>query len=124
MNDTLWQPPVPSSGFFRGPHLELRASRTIVLTFQFEDADDKIRTGELSFANVIHYRVTFLPALRVEMIEQSYDKLIELKRSTDLSEVTRFVRDQPAGMYHHFRICFDDGPCFDFICASFAFGVQ
>ena len=122
MSNIVWQSPVPSSGFLRGVDLQTRPQREIVLGFEFEDADEEMRTAELSFKNVVHYRTTYLAALRADTINQAYDRLVDVSESTELREVIAVTEANGKGSnYRHYRVCFDDGPCFDFICRSFTF---
>jgi uncharacterized protein YndB with AHSA1/START domain len=121
-NNIVWQSPVPSSGFLRGVNLQIRPRREIALTFEFEDDNEEMHSAELSFNDVVHYRTTYLAALRAELIHQAYDRLVELPESHELLEVMEAAKANGKGQdYRHYRVCFDDGPCFDFICQSFAF---
>ena len=75
---------------------------------------------ELRFSNVTAFRCTYLPALSVEMIESSYDELIDVGKSEWLSEVARLLENKGIQTrIKHLRICFDDGPCYEFLCADF-----
>jgi len=124
MSNIVWQSPAPSSGFLRGVNLHTRPQREIALSFEFEDADEEMRKAELSFKDVVHYRTTYLAALRAEVIDEAYDRLVDLSESTELREVIAATQANGKGTdYRHYRVCFDDGPCFDFMCRSFAFNV-
>jgi hypothetical protein len=121
MSKIVWESPSPSSGFLRGVSLQTRPRREIVLSFEFEDAEAKMSKMELSFKGVVHYRTTYLPALSAEMINQAYDRLVEFPESIELNEVVSATKANGDGSdYHHYRVCFDDGPCFDFICQTFS----
>ena len=124
MSKIAWQSPSPSSGFLRGVTLHLRPQREIVLSFEFEDVHEEMRAAELSFKDVVHYRTTYLAALRADVIREAYDCLVDLSESSELQEVIAATEANGKGTdYRHYRVCFDDGPCFDFICRSFVFNV-
>ena len=120
MSELIWKTPAPSSGFLRGVSLQIRPKREVALTLEFEGENEEMHCAELSFAGVVQYRTTYMAALQAEKIHQAYDRLIELPGSPELQEVIQATEANGNGVaYRHFRICFDDGPCFDFICASF-----
>ncbi len=122
MSTIVWQSPVPSSGFTRGTSLQIRPRREIAVVFEFEDDNGDSRNAELIFKDVVHYRTTYLIALRASQIDQAYDRLVELSDSPELKEVMEAARENRIGStYRHYRVCFDDGPCFDFICSSFLY---
>jgi hypothetical protein len=57
-----------------------------------------------------------------EMFNTAYDKLVALGTTPWLAEVLQ-VRErahQPDSGLRHLMICFDDGPCSEFICSNFA----
>lgn len=120
MSNIIWKCPVPSSGFLRGVSLQFRPRREVVIAFDFEDSDDKIRSVELIFKDVVHYRVTYLDAMQVDMIKEAYDQVVVHVDSQILREIHKSLKDNDRILsIFHFRICFDDGPCFDFIASSF-----
>lgn len=122
MSSIVWQSPAPSSAFLRGVSVVIRPQREIALAFGFEDHNEEMCSAELVFHDVVHYRITYLAALRAEVIHQAYDRLVELPESYELREVMGAIKDNGGKLaYQHYRICFDDGPCFDFICSSFTF---
>lgn len=102
--------------------LKIRPGRKLALVFEFEDRDGIAQSAELVFTTVVQYRVTYLYALRPEWIHEAYDRLVELPNSTELESVkTATAANNDSAQYSHFRVCFDDGPCFDIICSSFKF---
>jgi len=120
MSKAVWKTPAPSSGFMRGVQFGLKPQRICVLSFEYEDEDEEMRNGELSFTGVVEYRATFMPALRVDQISECYDQLIELEDSADLKEAIRACEaNQRKASLKHYRICFDDGPSFDMLCEGF-----
>jgi hypothetical protein len=120
MSNVVWRSPVPSSGYLRGVSVQERPKREVVLTFEFEHRDGKMRKGELHFRDVVHYRTTYLWALRADVIRDAYDQVVDMGNSGELGEVTSVMRaNRRDAQVRHFRACFDDGPAFDFIASSF-----
>lgn len=123
----LWETPVPSSSFYRGVVFENHLGRQISLSFEYEDDKGQMKEGQISFFDIIAYRVIYLYGLTGEMIESSYDELIDLGNTDWLKEIKetldkRGLSQQERERYlniKHYRICFDDGPCYEFICTSF-----
>jgi hypothetical protein len=113
----LWKTPSPSSGFLEGVALKVLPKRSCVISFQFEDADGGWETCELLFRDVAAFKCTYLPALTAEMIQSAYDKLVEIESSVWLSDAKSVRRLEPISL-KHLRICFDDGPCYEFLCAG------
>jgi hypothetical protein len=120
MSNIIWQSPVPSSGFLRGVSVQLRPRREIALAFEFEDANEEMHSGELVFSEVVHYRTTYMPALRADVIREAYDRVVDVGTSPELLEVVAAMEaNRRTTEVRHYRVCFDDGPCFDFIAAAF-----
>jgi hypothetical protein len=120
MSNVIWRSPGPSSGYFKGVSVKLRPKREVAITFEFEDAEDKMRSGELIFRNVVHYRTTYLPAIRADVFREAYDQVVDLGNTGVLGEITSVLRaNQRPTQVRHFQVCFDDGPAFDFIASSF-----
>jgi hypothetical protein len=114
----LWKTPSPSSGFLEGVAFKVLPGRTSVLAFQFEAANGGWETCELLFRDVAAFKCTYLPALTAEMIQSAYDRLVEFESSEWLSDANSVRRVEPRSP-RHLRICFDDGPCYEFLCAGF-----
>ena len=114
----LWKTPSPSSGFLEEAAFKVLPRRTCVISFQFEGANGVGQTCDLVFRDVAAYKCTYLPALTAEMIQSAYDKLVEIGSSTWLSDASS-VRGLEPILLRHLRICFDDGPCYEFLCAGF-----
>lgn len=102
-------------GFVKDAELKISSKRSCSLEFDYEIGDE-IRQCALTFSNVVSFRCTYHPALTIEMIKTSYDTLIELKNSEWLLLVRKEMKN--CGFHfevRHFRICFDDGPCYEFL---------
>ena len=117
----LWKTPSPSSGFLEGVAFKVLPRRTCVLSFQFEGANGGWETCELLFHGVAAFKCTYLPALTAEMIQSAYDKLVAIESTSWLRDANSVRRLEPTPL-RHLRICFDDGPCYEFLCAEFEVG--
>jgi hypothetical protein len=116
---TLWQTPAPSSGFLEGVSFKVLPKRTCALSFQYESLEGQMETCELRFVGVEAFKCTYLTSLTVEMIESAYDRLVDLGASQWLHEVKDVFKTQGASpALKHLRICFDDGPCYEFLCSG------
>jgi hypothetical protein len=57
------------------------------------------------------------------MVRSAYDKLVDMGSSQWLSEVNAVRAElRHTTSLKHLRICFDDGPCYEFLCATFEVG--
>lgn len=116
----LWMTPSPSSGFLEGVAFKVLPRRTCVLAFQYEGASGGWDSCELRFRDVAAFKCTYLPALPAEAIQSAYDKLVDVGSSEWLSEANLIrATAGKATPLRHLRICFDDGPCYEFLCADF-----
>lgn len=121
----LWTLPVPSSGRTNGPDLGVEPGRTHTLTFECENYEGSICASELRFSDVKAFRCWYLHALTAEMIETSYDRLVDLGDTEWLREVKEEAATYAeGGNLRHLRICFDDGPCYEFACVDFRISTQ
>ncbi len=121
---TLWKTPAPSSGFLEGVSFKVLPKRVCVLSFQYENADAQPRSCEIRFSEVAAFKCTYLISLTKEMVESSYDELIDYGGSQWLDEAKAEAKlmaipGRSSPDLKHFRICFDDGPCYEFLCAKF-----
>lgn len=120
----LWETPIPSSAFQQGVVLIQHPKRRLSLNFEYENSEYQLTKGQLVFYDVIAYRVIYLYGLTGEIINSAYDKLIDLGDTDWLKEIKKasnhkFKEKGLDGNIKHYRICFDDGPCYEFICVSF-----
>jgi hypothetical protein len=98
--------------------------RQCELSFYIE-SDDGDRKAGILFDDVEAYKCTHMTALSVEMINAAYDRLVRLENSPWLSEVkansASFYRTRQGAAkdLQHLMICFDDGPCYEFIRGGF-----
>jgi hypothetical protein len=111
---TVWELPFPSSGS-GGAWFKERNGR---------DCEILIEQCRLLFGGVEALRITYLSSLTVEMINAAYDRVVDLGETAWLRECSTHAR--PFWEHHgetrefrHLMTCFDDGPCYEFICVSF-----
>lgn len=116
--------PVPSSALTRGPSFTALLKRECELSFYVESDDGDQKAGIL-FSGVEAYKCTYMTARSVEMINTAYDKLVRIEGSSWLAEVkansAEYYTKRQGGPkeLQHLIICFDDGPCYEFICVEF-----
>ncbi len=116
--------PVPSSALTKGPSFAALLKRECELSFYIE-TDDGDRKAGILFDEVESYKCTHMTARSVEMINTAYDKLVRIGDSSWLAEVKANSAEYYAKRQgtpkelQHLRICFDDGPCYEFICVGF-----
>ena len=114
----LWKLPVSSTALVEEPALTKLPRRHYALSLKWEGDGDEIVGATIDFVDVEAYRVTHLYSLTDEMIRTAYDRLVEFAASDWLASST-LVHRRPAGVrLRHARICFDDGPCYEFLCAD------
>lgn len=120
MITTVWKSPVPSTAYLRGVDVQFGLGREIALIYEFEGAGGTVRKGGISFLDVVSYRTTYLYALRAEAFQQAYDKVVDMGTSPELRDLFEVLRANGRSTeVRHNRICFDDGPCFDFFAGAF-----
>ena len=121
----LWETPVPSTAFLQGIVQVVRPGRMLALTFAYEAENGTIISSELQFHGVAAFKCTFLPALEGNMINGSYDQLVDPGNTPYLLEsIATARRRQMDDRLKHLRITFDDGPCFDVICKEHSIAVR
>ncbi len=120
MPTTLWSMPTPSANLGHGMELEKNDREGwYQLSVTYLEGEQEIRVC-LAFHGVAALKATFYHACTLEMIQWSYDKLVDVGRSGWLDEIAREIvsRDGVAPALKHLMIYFDDGPCFEFLCES------
>jgi hypothetical protein len=124
MSDVLWELPVPSSQWTRGPSFAALMKRQCELSY-FVESDDGDRKASIIFDGVEAYRCTYMTARSVAMIRAAYDRIVRLGETEWLVEVRQAVhefysrRRSAPPMLQHLMICVDDGPCYEIICTTF-----
>lgn len=125
--NVLWETPVPSTGFVELTKL-IEYPRFLAVRFVCENEDD-LDAYELQFFGVVAFKCTYLYALTSDMIKSSYDKLVDLGKSDWLrqaqSSATSYSDEDPSvTQLKHLRICFDEGPCYEFLCSGYNCDIQ
>jgi hypothetical protein len=128
MNNTLWKLPVPATSIIKGPFLKVLPKRQYEISFSVEARDGGEKTESLLFDEVEAFKCTHLNSLGSigqDMRRQSYGTVISISESPWLQETKQCYTDYcisarltPKDL-QHLMITFDDGPCYEFICAGF-----
>lgn len=116
----LWETPVPSTSFIGSIHFGVFPKRTIKLEFSFEDNDGDEKKNILIFNEVISYKCTYLYGIASEMYTISYDKLVDMGETEWAKTIQNIMQRQgKEDKLFHYQICFDAGPCYEFICGNY-----
>jgi hypothetical protein len=120
MSEILWKLPVPATALLRSPVFRSLPKRQCELSFDIEADDGETRVG-LLFEGVEAYKCTYLTSISAEMFNTAYGKLVKLGATAWLNAAMKVYSkpSQAPGELQHLMICFDDGPCYEFICTSF-----
>jgi hypothetical protein len=110
-----------------GPVLTQLPKRQLEICFYIEGKDAAEKRIALVFDEVESFKCTYLHSLELEMIENAYGKLVRLNNNPWLVRVlqqyNKYYEDarRTPKELRHLMICFDDGPCFEFICVGFRY---
>jgi hypothetical protein len=121
MATEIWRLPVPTTALLAEPVFTQLLGRKCEISFDIEGESGEPKKVSLLFDGVEAYKCTYLTSLTVEMINVAYGKTVQLGMTPWLTkslESTRKFGVVPKE-FHHLMICFDDGPCYEFICADF-----
>lgn len=124
MAKTLFKLPIPSSHFIREAELRILPKRECELFWTIEADDGSEHEQVLVFGAVQSFRCTYDGAVPVQVIELAYGKLVELPDSDYLKSVQETLQENRRSLptaLKHLMIYFDDGPCYEFIAATFSF---
>lgn len=122
--------PVPVTGIYRGVYFKALPKRECEISFSIEADDGSEKWIRLLFSDVEIYKCTYLAALRSinrELRTQAYGKVISVGASAWLADINtgyqEYHKRRPTKpkVLQHLMICFDDGPCYEFICVNFEF---
>lgn len=118
MNNLLWQLPIPSSSLGEGVVFRVLSGRECTLTIKVNSIQELL----IAFKDVEAYRCHYYQACTVEMIDASYDKLIDAGKTKWLVAVSDQLTKYNEELVNlrHMMIYFDDGPCYEFICRAFS----
>lgn len=121
MAEIVWKTTTPSTAFHKGVVFSKLSGRKCSLEYSYEgEEDSSVISEKLVFGEVESFKCTYFSACSIEMIE-AYDKIIDVGSSNWLAEIKHNLSETEADSsdLKHFRIYFDDGPCYEFICRSF-----
>jgi hypothetical protein len=128
INKILWKLQVPALAIIQGPFFKVQPKRRCEISFSIEAEDGSEKAAALLFEGVEAFRCTYLTSLDSishEWRNEAYGNLIQFQSSPWLTEVSNARSGYHAKMsaqlksVQHLMICFDDGPCYEFICESF-----
>jgi hypothetical protein len=114
--------PVPATSLYRGPFFCSLPKRRCEISFEIEEDGGALSKVTLVFDGVEAYRCTYLSSLSANVIKAAYGKLVQVDESPWVAEISQ-VYDKGGRTskdLKHLMICFDDGPCFEFICLEFS----
>jgi hypothetical protein len=120
MTHTIWALPLPSTNIGQNPSIAEIRYRDHDLIFSLLNEDGEEYQYCLTFKGVEAYECTYLTSCSVEMIRTAYDKLIDCGRTNwliELEEISSRVSNSETKL-HHYRIFFDEGPGYEFICTE------
>jgi hypothetical protein len=117
----MWRLPVPASSLVRGPSFHAMPKRECSIGYSVEGVDGAPVDECLIFQGVEAFKCTYLTSCNAAMFTIAYGKLVSLQQSPWLAEVLETYSKAPGEHRQllHLVICFDDGPCYEFICANF-----
>lgn len=117
----LWKLPVPATSLAKEPEIRVLQKRKCKISLCIEDDSGESVPIGLIFEGVEAFKCTYLTSCTAEMFNASYAKLVRLDTTSWLKELQEVLSlaGQASDELQHLMICFDDGPCFEFICLSF-----
>ena len=122
----LWKLSVPASSLTRGPSFLALPKRECAISFSIEKPDGSSEEQSLRFDGVEAYKCTYLTSCNAAMFNIAYGKLVSFDQSPWLTETLKTYgkHAKEPKQLHHFMTCFDDGPCYEFICTGFKHSKQ
>jgi hypothetical protein len=119
MPTELWKLPVAATALVGSPRFSTLPKRQCEIAMEFEGKTGLITTT-LLFEGVEAFKCTYLTYCTAEMFNAAYGRLIQLGTTSWLAEIHKIAANNPrsAKDLQHLMICFDDGPCYEFICTG------
>ncbi len=126
MNTKIWSLP-RASVITQGPLYTVRMHRQCEISFAAERVDGSAERFTLRFDGVEAFKATYLNSLGsidTQWLKEAYCTVISVP-SEWLSRVERAYTDYLRAAHRlpqklqHLVICFDDGPCYEFVCVRF-----
>jgi hypothetical protein len=118
MSMELWKLPVAPTALTRSPDFAVLPKRQCQISMEFEGASGIVR-NTLVFEGVEAFKCTYLTSCSAEMFNTAYGKLVHLGATQWLAETEKVNSGRSPSALKHLMICFDDGPCYEFICTDF-----
>jgi hypothetical protein len=118
----LWKLPLPVTALFRGPFFSQLPRRRCEISFEIEGCDGALSKIVLAFEGVEAYKCTYMTSLSAHMITMAYGKVVRVDESSWIDEISK-IYDKGSRAHknlQHLITCFDDGPCYEFICLQFS----
>lgn len=116
--------PVPATSLRDAPEFHERLGRTSEIICEYEEENDPERIVQVSlvFKNRYAVRITNGFASDIEMLNQTYAKVVDLGETTWLKSIKSNLAAHKGVTedLRHLGIYFDDGCLYEFICESFA----
>ena len=117
---TLWKMPFLSGALAHDPSCVVSGDR-VILELTAENEYDQIVSVRLIFDGVQVFRRTADPAKTLAMIEVAYNEVVDRGDTPWLREVTAETKARRRGQpLRDLIICFDEAPCYEFVCTSFS----
>ena len=101
----------------------LDSNRDIKIEIKYRN-ELKVYQDNLIFRNVIAFKTTYLYALTFEETENAMiDGIVKLEKSDWLDSVSDRIAlyNRKPKDYSHFKVYFDKGPLYDFLCTNVGF---
>ena len=118
----LWKLPVAPTALIKDPSFITLPKRQCEISMEFEGSNGIVRAA-LTFVGIEVFKCTYLSSLTAEMINAAYGKLVRLESTPWLTQTQKVLSNSrqpgPPKEFQHLMICFDDGPCYEFICTGF-----
>jgi hypothetical protein len=120
MLNELWKLPVSPTALVRSPQFSTLPKRQCEIAMEFE-GDTGIITTTLQLEGVEAFKCTYLTYCTAEMFNTAYGKLVQLGTTSWLADFHKIAGDSRRSSkdLQHLMICFDDGPCYEFICTGY-----
>jgi hypothetical protein len=122
MSTELWKLAAPATSLLKRPVFLVLPKRVCELYVHFERNDGRWSRFCIQFSGVEAFKCTHLTSCDTEMLKAAYGKLMGLADTPWLAEVrqTYNKRMTSAKKLQHLMICFESGPCYEFICMDYA----
>jgi len=120
MSVTVYELPVTSTAFVRDASFEMLIGRVCALTYAYEASDGRVMVERIVFCGVESFMCTYYTANSLEVFE-AYDRVVDLGDTEWLRTISKNLIRAGGSIdgLKHFRVYFDDGPCYEFISRSF-----